>query len=271
MREESLVLQYRQLQKREIHTVNRNNLSLLGPTVKKLNVLIENKTDMDVLFEVTKVVEPILTGYLKHYTPFRQREDRIQELLKGLGIADPEAVYTLKTAVIDKYVSDKIQKKALYATFTGSVGAIGGIAVSMLELPVLLKTAVEMLENTCEAYGHDPYNYFEKIYLLMLVPFALIPDSENRIMVYEKMKLIETWMHQKDISLAEREQYFPPEEAAFCAEHISRALVVNRLLQAVPLMGAILGGSVNYDFIHRLGNQAQRIYKRRYLERRLGL
>ncbi len=272
MREESLVLQYRQLQKQENRTLEKSVPSLLNPSVKKLNDLIEDKTNMDLLFEITKATEPILAGYLKKYTPFRERESRKLQILKGLGIADQEEIFTVRTTVIDNYVKSAVQKNGIFATFTGGVGAIGGIAVAMMELPVLMRTAVETLEYTCEAYGHDAQNYFEKVYLLMLVPFSLIEDPENRKMIYGKMKLLEAWMKREDIPLTQRERYYPPQEAAaFCAAHVARALVANRLLQAVPLVGSVLGASMNFDFVHRLGKQGQLIYKRRYLEKRLGL
>lgn len=272
MRKESLVLQYRQLQKQEAQMLAETNLSLLAPSVKKLNELIEDKTSMDMLDEITKVIEPMLTAYLKSYTPFHEREERRSQILHGLGVESSEEIFTLKTTVIDKYVKSTVQKKGIFATFTGGIGAIGGIAVSMMELPVLMKTAVEALEYTCEAYGNDPHHYFEKLYLMLLIPLALIPDPTNRNLVYRKMLLIENWMKQPDISLMQREEFYPPQEAAaFCARHIATALVSNRLLQAVPLAGAILGGSMNYDFVNRLGKQAQRVYKRRYLEKRLGL
>ncbi len=272
MREQSLILQYRQLQKQEAHHLNENSLSLLGPSVKKLNALIEDKTSMDLLAEITKAIEPMLTNYLKHYIPFQEREERRQQIFQGLGIKESQELFTLNTAVIDQYVKGAAQKKGMFATFTGGVGAVGGIGVAMMELPVLMKTAVETLEYTCEAYGNDPQNYFEKLYLLMLVPFALVPDPGKRALVYGKMQLIENWMKQPDISLIQREEFYPPQEAAaFCANHIATALVSNRLLQAVPLAGAVLGASMNYNFVNRLGKQAQRLYKRRYLEKRLGL
>lgn len=272
MRKESLVLQYRELQKKETRSLNEDTSSLLDPSLIKLNEMIEDKTNMDLLLEITKAIEPFLTGYLKHYVPFREREERKQQILDGIGITLPEEIYTIQTTAIDKYVNAAIQKSGFFVSFTGGVGAIGGLAVSMMELPVLMKTAVETLEHACEAYGNDPQNYFEKLYLLMLVPFALTPDAESRQLVFGKMKLLENWIKQQDISLMEREEYYPPQEAAaFCAGHIARALVANRLLQALPLAGAILGASMNYDFVNRLGKQAQRIYKRRYLEKRLGL
>ncbi len=272
MRKESLVLQYRELQKQEARTLHENSTSLLDPSLKKLNELIEDKTNMDLLLEITKAIEPFLTGYLKHYTPFRQREERRRQILDGIGIAFPEEIFALPTATIDKYVNGTIQKSGLFVSFTGGVGAIGGIAISMMELPLLMKTAIETLEYACEAYGNDPQNYFEKLYLLMLVPFALTPEAEGRQLVYGKMKLIENWIRQQDISLMDREEYYPPQEAAaFCSAHIARALVANRLLQALPLAGAFLGASMNFDFVNRMGKQGQRIYKRRYLEKRLGL
>lgn len=272
MREESLVLLYRQLQKQEEKALGENAISLLDPSIKRLNELIEDKTNMDLFLEITKVIEPVLTGYLTHFTPFREREDRKAQILTGLGVEDHESIFDLRTTVIDKYVDSTIKRSGLFATFTGGIGAIGGIAVSMMELPVLMKTAMETLEFACEAYGNEPHNYFEKVYLLMLVPLALIPDSENKQLVHGKMCLIENWMKQKDIPMDQRELYYPPQEvAAFCSSHIARALIANRLLQAVPLAGAVLGASMNYDFVNRLGKQAKRIYKRRYLEKRLGL
>lgn len=272
MREESLVLQYRHLQKEEAHLLTENHLSLLGPSVKKLNALIEDKTSMDLLSEITKVLEPMLASYLKGYRPFQDRERRRHEILQGLKVEEPEEIFALRTAVIDKYVKGIIQKNRFFASFTGGVGAIGGIAVSMAELPVLVNTALKTMEYACEAYGNDPQHYFEKIYLLLLIPLGLIPDPENRSLVYGKLMLVETWMKQPDIPLMEREQFYPPQEAAaFCATHIATALVSNRLLQAVPVAGAVLGGTMNFDFVSRLGKLAQQVYKRRYLEKRLGL
>lgn len=272
MREESLVLQYRQLQKQEAATLKEIMLSPLDPSVNRLNALIEEKTNRDLLQEITGVIEPFLAGYLRQFTPFQERTERRQRIMQGLAITDQEAVFSLRTGLIDRYVKTEIQKSGLFVSLTGSVGAIGGIAVSMLELPVLMKTALGTLEHACEAYGHDPSNYFEKLYLLLMIPYALIPDPENRNSVYGKMKLIESWMKQPDIPLIQREQFYPPQEAAaFCASHIARALVVNRLLQAVPLAGWVLGASMNFDFVSRLGKQAQRLYKRRHLEKRLGL
>lgn len=272
MREQSLILQYRHLQKQEARYVKENSLSLLEPSVKKLNALIEDKTSMDLLAEITKVLEPTLAAYLKHYIPFQEREERRREILQGLGITGCEEIFALSPEVIDRYVKGTIQRKGMFVSFTGGVGAVGGIGVAMMELPVLMRTALQTLEYACEAYGHDPQNYLEKLYLLMVVPFALIPDPGNRALVYGKMQLIETWTKQDDISLRQREEFYPPHEAAaFCANHIAAALVSNRLLQAVPVAGAVLGASMNYNFVNRLGKQAQRLYKRRYLEKRLEL
>ena len=272
VRKESLVLQYRQLQKKETRALGENTYSILDPSLKKINDVIEEKTNRDMLLEITKVIEPFLSGYLKHYMPFREREDRKRQILKGIGVEEAEELFEINTASIDRYVNRAIKRSEVFVSFTGGVGAIAGIAVSMMELPVLIKTAVETLEYACEAYGNDPHHYFEKLYLLMLVPFALTPDAESRQLVYGKMMLIENWLKQPGIPLNEREEFYPPQEAAaFCAEHIARALVANRLLQAVPLAGALLGASMNYDFVNRLGKQAKLFYKRRYLEKRLGL
>lgn len=272
MRKESLVLQYRQLQKREIRLVNEKGGGPLEPSVRKMEAVITEKTNTDLMHEIAKAVEPALTGYLKHHTPFRQREERRRQLLKSLGVEAAEALYGLPTATIERHVKRVLTRSGLFAGFTGSVGAIGGIAVSMLELPLLLKTATDTLETVSEAYGNDAQNYFERLYLLLLIPFALTPNPEDRRLVYNKMKLVENWLMQSDIPLTEREDYYPPMEAgAFCAESIARALVFNRLMQAVPLAGALLGASMNYDFISRLGKSGLHFYKRRYLEKRLGL
>jgi len=272
VRNESLVLQYRQLQRQEAAALAEQGRHLLTAPMQRLEDLVEEKTDRDLMQEIAKVIEPSLTAYLKHYTPFQEREARRRRLHQGLGISSPQALYTLPVATLDRYARKAVQKSGLFAGLTGSVGAVGGVAVAMLELPVLLRTATDTLETVSEAYGHDPHHYFEKLYLLMLVPFALTPDPEERQMVHDKMNLLENWLQQGDIPLGEREAYYPPQEAAaFCAERIARALVLNRLLQALPLAGALLGASMNFDFVHRLGRQGLLFYKLRYLKKRLGL
>ncbi len=270
MRKESLVLQYRQLQRQEAAALAARGGHFLTAPMKRFEDLVEEKTDRDLMQEIAKVIEPSLTAYLKHYTPFQEREARRRRLHRGLGISSPQELYALSMASLDRYARNAVQKSGLFAGLTGSVGAVGGVAVAMLELPVLLRTATDTLETVSEAYGHD--HYFEKLYLLMLVPFALTPDPEERQMVHDKMNLLENWLQQGDIPLGEREAYYPPQEAAaFCAERIARALVLNRLLQALPLAGALLGASMNFDFVHRLGRQGLLFYKLRYLKKRLGL
>ena len=82
MRKESLVLQYRQLQKREIRLVNEKGGGPLEPSVRKMEAVITEKTNTDLMHEIAKAVEPALTGYLKHHTPFRQRAERRRQRLR---------------------------------------------------------------------------------------------------------------------------------------------------------------------------------------------
>lgn len=272
MRKESIILLYRQALKEEEKTLKGSLPSPLGTPMEMLNHYVEGKTHVDIFGEITKAIEPALKRYLKQITFFQEREQRKEALYKYFKISDKALLRNVPMKEIDKYVEDTLRKSGAYAGFTGSVGAIAGVAVSMMELPVLLKTATDALEHICDAYGYDSNDYFEKLYIAMIIPYALCNGEEDRHSVYNKMKLIETWITQKDISLSERESFYPPQEAAtFCAVHLARALVSNRLLQALPLAGAILGATMNYDFVNRLGRCGQMFYRRRHLEQRLGL
>lgn len=272
MRAESLVLQYRQLQKQEEKKLRETRRPLLAPALNRLNGVIQDQIQLDLLHEITQAVEPVLASYLKQYTPMRRQKALLSQVYGALGITDVQALDALRVGQIDQYASAVIRKNGLIVSATGSVGAVGGIAVGLMELSVLMGKAMETMEHICTAYGYDAENYFEKVYRLMLIPFSLVPDPEHRRLVYGRLCLVENWLSQSDIPLGKREEYYPPQEAAaFCAGHIAEALSENRLLQAAPLAGALLGATMNYSFVSQIGHQAQHLYKRRYLARRLAL
>jgi len=271
MGEKSITLVYRELQKREARAVTENHrISMRGP-VEKLSDLFEEKSNIDLIQEVRKIAEPALTKYLNGLTPLQVQKRRHERIQKALGNLE-ERVEDIPLSQIDRYAESWIQKSGWIVSLTGMIGGIGGVAVGLAELPHLMNRGFETMEEICEAYGFDASDYFEKLYILMILLFCLVPDGESRGPVYAKMHLIEGWIHQGGVSLSDKNFYYPPAEAAaFCSEYLASALVTNRLCQAVPVVGPVLGASMNFGFVSRLGNNALTFYKRRYIEKKLGL
>lgn len=154
---------------------------------------------------------------------------------------------------------DKQAKKGSgvnHAMTTASGLGLGFLGMGLPDIPLMAGTILRGIYEIAIGYGVDYGTEEEKRYILRLICTAL-SDSGERAACNQKLDA----MKYDGGTL--------PDEINFTARVLSDALLVEKFVQGLPVVGAV-GGIVNFNIYRRIAALAEVKYKKRYLLRKIG-
>ncbi|MGI6028298.1 MAG: EcsC family protein [Candidatus Heteroscillospira sp.] len=139
---------------------------------------------------------------------------------------------------------------------TAAAGAgLGFLGLGLPDIPLLTATMLKGLYELASGYGYDFDSQEEQLYILRLIRAALAAGDERAAL----SRLLD----------------LPPErtedmgaEIAAASEALADALLAEKFIQGIPLIGAV-GGIVNGRLYGRISRLAAMKYEKRYLMSRL--
>lgn len=167
----------------------------------------------------------------------------------------------------------------------GSVAALAGLGVASapgvgvvagaigLDIMTFLASATRLVSHTAAYYGYDTADPAEDLFAAMVLSQAISPESEGRAFVVEKetsMLLLNKVMHK----LARRGSMETIGNNALTASvnslfaALGARLVGMKMAQIVPIVGIIVGVSLNVSLIRTIGVTADHLYRERLLMER---
>lgn len=148
---------------------------------------------------------------------------------------------------------DGVSKRAnlINAAFAGAEGVgLGLLGMGLPDIPVLVGTLLRGIYQTALSYGFDYDSVGERVFILRLIRTALCPPESSA----ECMRRLNGGV--LDAS--------PEREIELAAVTLADALLVEKFIQGIPIVGAV-GGFVNTAVYSRVANLAGIKYKQRYL------
>jgi len=137
------------------------------------------------------------------------------------------------------------------ATVQGAGFGMGGLLLGMADLPVLMSIKIKFMFDTAKLYGYDPEQMEERLYLLHIFQLAF-SGKEHQWRIF---KVLENW-EQAD-SYAINWEKLQTEYRDY--------LDVAKLLQLLPVVGSVAGGTANFRLMNRLCDTAMNCYRMRIL------
>lgn len=146
----------------------------------------------------------------------------------------------------------QIYKKAAVAQGVG-LGA-GGVLLGLADLPTLMSIKIKFLFDTAKLYGYDTEDKNERLFMLQIFQLAF-SGREHRLNTFHTL---ENW---DDIDHSQLDwEKFQMEYRDY--------IDIAKLLQLLPLVGSVAGGTSNYKLINRLRFNAMNCYRMRILGRK---
>lgn len=210
--------------------------SLSKGTQRKLNSMLPEK------------YHEFVTGAIKNMT---------KATLYGskYGINPPLIGYSLKER--ERIVKDKTKMYTATATIEGAATGAGGFVSGLADFPLLMSIKMRFLFEVASIYGFDVNDYKERLYILHI--FQLAFSSKAHVnKVFHRM---ENWQGYVD-SLPQDLNDFQWRD--FQQEYRDY-LDIAKLLQMLPVVGALIGSYVNNKLLKKLSETAMNSYRMRLL------
>lgn len=160
-----------------------------------------------------------------------------------------------------------------YATIEGAGSGVMGLPGLAADIPLLMSISLREIQSISLCYGYDPNSDLEKEYILQILNTASATDlgTKQAAMITlkqcEQILLKVTWKKMAE-SAATKEI----SKTAFLyalrefAKQLGIRLTKRKLLQMIPVIGALIGGAFNYIYVKDIGETAYMCYRRRFLE-----
>lgn len=181
-------------------------------------------------------------------------EVMVETMLNGSGLLSvKEDTSDLSLAESDYLVLNIFRKYQKTATIQGAGFGLGGIVLGMADLPVLMGIKLKFMFDTAKLYGYNPERPDERLYLLHVFQLAF-SGKEHGPQVFRKL---EHW---------DKQEHLVMDWERFQIEYRDY-LDLAKMLQLLPVVGSVAGGTANYKLMRQLCRTAMNCYRLR----RLGL
>lgn len=188
----------------------------------------------------------------------------VKEIIKNLIVGTKFIAPKPKQHTHLKYAEDAVRSSIKSHKTTGAVEGgltgMGGFLWGLADFPLLLSIHIKLLQNIAAHYGYDTNQLSEKIFLLLILQQTFSSDKIKRT-TYHKVITFEKDMEVLPKNINELDW-------RTLQQQYRDYLDLAKLLQMIPVFGAVVGTIVNYRLIHQLGHTAMQCYRIRYFQQK---
>ncbi len=172
-----------------------------------------------------------------------------------------DEIPSLPLSTMDAVSKDLKTNRSQFATIQGATTGIGGIFTLAVDIPVILGLSLKTLQDIAIAYGYDPNEREERIFIIKCLQFSSADVVGKEAILNElanfykneqsKSEVISQLQGWREVVYTYRDQFG-----------------WKKLLQMVPIAGMVFGALTNRSMINDLAETGMMLYrKRRILER----
>ncbi|RJS61644.1 EcsC family protein [Bacillus sp. PK3_68] len=187
---------------------------------------------------------------------------RVQEAHPKLTIESVEDVGRVNLQTMDAIAEELKKSRANMATVQGASTGIGGLFTLAVDIPLLLGLSLKTLQEIAIAYGYDPKQKAERIFIIKCLQFtssdvvgkkAILTDLsgfyEGRGQSREMMSQLQGW---REVVYTYRDQFG-----------------WKKMMQLIPVAGVIFGAFTNRSAVLDVAEAGSMLYRKRRIMERL--
>lgn len=180
------------------------------------------------------------------------------KMLEKFSVASIEQIAHLPLETMDRVCDELVESRITFAQYQGATTGVGGLFTLAIDIPAMLGLALKTLQEIAIAYGYDPKEKKERIFIVKCLQFVssdivgkkaildqLTAFSNDHQQVFSQLQ---GW---REVIMTFRDQFG-----------------WKKLFQLVPIIGIIFGAMFNKMFIEDIAEAGKMLYrKRRVLEK----
>lgn len=223
------------------------------------------------------VPESVLRGALQSAQRMAARGDGEAALLARAGVADLDSLRQKPLAVCDR-LAGRIQRRGLLLGGVGGAAfGVAGKAGLVLDVPSILVLALRSIHRVGLCYGERCLQRSDDRLVLSIFAVASANSVEEKaqaLLALRAAGMLDGTLHAAWRDGVERaaERELAKEAATYSLNNLARTVGLHlgwrKAASVVPVMGALVGGSVNAWYIHDVARVARYCFQERWLAAR---
>jgi hypothetical protein len=170
-------------------------------------------------------------------------------------------------------LADEVHNWAIgLAAAEGGVAGFFGLPGALVDVPTIITFSLRTIHKIGLCYGYDCKNEEDKKFILSILAASGANSVEEKTAAILALKSVQnTIVKQTWRKMAEKaaQQPFGKEAAILAVKNLAKQLGVNiskrKALQAIPVIGSLVGASSNGWYIKDVGWAARRAFQERWL------
>lgn len=273
----SKLSKYEQHALKEIHNWKEPEVGWFGQALRVINQPLDKAGDL--LFNAPGVGPAIrgaiegLTSVCHDAAQWSVRPEAIFEEFRGDGhstIKTHKDILDLDLEQIDKVVGFLGAKYKGIALVEGAGAGVVGLPGLAIDIPALITLNLRAIGEYAAYYGFDTSRQEERLFAFNVLGLASSPTDGSKALAMAQLIKI-----SQDV--AKKATWQELEKSAFVKiiQEIAKALGIRltkaKLAQAIPAIGAAVGGGFNAYFTMKVCDAAYYLYRERFLAEKYGV
>ena len=244
----------------------------IGWPVDRLGSLLQNATDAAGLSDViSKAIAGLVKGLTDAFA-WTVRTETVYAEFRSAGhdVRQPADLFALDLEQVDKVVGWLDAKYTGMAFTEGAAAGATGVPGLVADIPTLVALNLRAIAEYATYYGFDVSSQRERLFAMHVLGLASSPSDAAKAPVMAHLARIAA-------DAAKKKAWDVLEEKALVQliQQIAKALGMRltkaKLAQAVPIMGAAVGGGFNAYYTARVCDAAHHLYRERFLAEKYGV
>lgn len=256
---------------KEIHAWKNPEIGWFGQAMKIINKPVDAAGDLlidspGVGFALKKAIEG-LTSVCNDAAQWSVRPEAIFKEFRGDGhteINSHDDLLNLDLSDIDKVVGWLGAKYKGIALVEGAGAGAVGAAGLIVDIPALITLNLRAIGEYAAYYGFDTSRQEERLFAFHVLGLASSPTDASKSLAMAQLVRISQDVAKK-ASWAQLEKNAFVKIIQEIAKTLGIRLTKAKLAQAIPVVGAALGGGFNAYFTMKVCDSAYYLYRERFL------
>lgn len=261
---------------KEIHNWKNPEIGWFGQAMKIINQPLDKAGDLlldtpGVGFAIRKSIEG-LTSICNDAAQWSVRPEAIFEEFRSAGHGDVKNhkdLIQLDLEDIDKVVGWLAAKYKGIALVEGAGTGTLGLPGIAIDIPALIALNLRAIGEYAAYYGFDSSRQEERLFAFNVLGLASSPTDASKALAMAQLVKIAQDIAKKSTWKQLEKSVFVQIIKEIC-KSLGIRLTKAKLAQAVPLMGAAVGGGFNTYFTMKVCDAAFYLYRERFLAQKYG-
>lgn len=194
------------------------------------------------------------------------------DLTRDAGVSSLDELKTLGLQRSDE-LADEVHNWAIgIAGAEGAATGAAGIFGIAADIPMVLVLALRTIHKIGACYGFEAKSKEDKDFMLAVLSASSANEMAEKTAALTTLRMVlvsiakTTWKKLAEKAATDR---FSKEAGVIAVKTLAKQLGINmtkrKALQAIPAIGAVVGGSVNAWYLKEIGWSARRSFQERWL------